>query len=95
MDAFSADLNRLLCEKTGVEYTGDNESFFYCYADEEAGLTLRALGFYNRGSKVSYQEIPESTPILFRYDIFKNWKVSMGAIVQLDPGGRESLVSAD
>lgn len=80
MDAFSADLNRLLCEKTGVEYTGDNESFFYCYADEEAGLTLRALGFYNRGSKVSYQEIPESTPILFRYDIFKNWQVSMGVI---------------
>lgn len=80
MDAFDADLNRFLCEKTGVEYTGDNESFFYCYVDEEAGLTLRALGFYNRGAKVSYQEIPESTPILFRYEVFKDWKVSMGSI---------------
>ena len=80
MDAFDADLNRFLCEKTGVTYTGDNESFFYCYADEEAGLTLRALGFYNRGAKVSYQEIPESTPILFRYNVFKSWKVSMGSI---------------
>lgn len=77
MNVMDADLNRFLCEKTGVAYTGDNESFFYCYADEEAGLTLRTLGFYNRGGKVTYQEVPESTPILFRYEVFKNWKISL------------------
>ena len=80
MNVMDAELNRFLCEKTGVAYTGDNESFFYCYADEEAGLTLQTLGFYNRGGEVTYQEIPESTPILFRYEVFKNWKVSLGAI---------------
>ena len=80
MNVMDADLNRFLCEKTGVVYTGDNENFFYCYVDEETGISLRALGFYNRGGEVKYQEIPESEPIIFRYETFKNWKVSLGAI---------------
>ena len=80
LDVYDARLNEFLCKREAVNYTGDNESFFYCYADENEGLTLYALGFYNRGAKIKYQVVSETNPIVFRYSSFKNWKVSLGTI---------------
>lgn len=77
MDVYNVEVNRFLCEQIGVPYSGENESFFYCYADETRGLVLRALGFFHHGA---YQIIPESMSIQFSYADFKAWSVSLGTI---------------
>lgn len=84
MTVYDHDINRFLCEKVNIPYIGEPESYFYCYADETCGLTLRALGFFNHsnhsGKGPAYQIIPESQVILFRYSSFSNWNVSLGEI---------------
>lgn len=79
LSVYDETLHRSLCSRLGIVSGGDRETAVYCYVDEEAGLTFRVMGLFNRGvddRPMGYWDLSKEAILLYRYGAARNWSIS-------------------